>query len=179
MELFLRDNDPTRTRLINADGLILYSIATPCHLKGKRARTTVSKLNQKLLDMGEPLTIGTIDYPRADADEVDVRFSIDYAPPDYSVAVRPVEGERTQPPEWAFTGPDNRPYKWQIFMHPFFFLNDNSKTPIARYRSAKLGIVSRSRRASLEILPAGINLIDLIVVSFVAFMKHYQQTMYP
>ena len=94
MELFLRDNDPTRTRLITADGLIHYSIATPCHLQGRRARTTVSKLNQRLLDMGEPLTIGTIDYPRADADEVDVRFSIDYAPPDYSVAVRPVEGER-------------------------------------------------------------------------------------
>ncbi|KAL1746470.1 hypothetical protein HDZ31DRAFT_34024 [Schizophyllum fasciatum] len=177
MELFLRDNDPTRTRLLDADGLILYSIATP-HLPGRRARTTVCKLGRRLLD-AEPWTIGTIDYPRADADEVAVRFSIDYAPPDYSVAVRPVDGQRSQPPEWAFTGPDNRPYKWQIFMHPFFFLNDNSKTPIARYRSAKLGIVSRSRRASLEILPAGLNLIDLIVVSFVAFMRHYQQTMYP
>jgi hypothetical protein len=43
--------------------------------------------------------------------------------------------------------------------------------PLARFRRAKIGIVSRSRRAFLEILPAGINLIDLIVVTFVAFMK--------
>lgn len=178
MELFLRDNDPVRTRLITADGLVLYSIATP-RLPATRARTTVCKLNEKLLDMGQPLTIGTIDYSCDGADEVDVRFSIDHTPPDYSVAVRSADGERSQPPEWAFTGPDNRPYKWQIFMHPFFFLDDNSKTPIARYRSAKLGIISRSRRASLEILPAGINLIDLIVVSFAAYMKHYQQMMYP
>ncbi|TRM57008.1 hypothetical protein BD626DRAFT_540826 [Schizophyllum amplum] len=158
MELFLRDNDPVRTRLITADGLILYSIATP-RLPATRARTT-------------PLTIGTIDYSCDGADEVDVRFSIDHTPPDYSVAVRSADGERSQPPEWAFTGPDNRPYKWQIFMHPFM---TTRRRPIARYRSAKLGIISRSRRASLEILPAGINLIDLIVVSFAAYMKHYQQ----
>jgi hypothetical protein len=42
-------------------------------------------------------------------------------------------------------------------------LNDNSSTPIARYRRAKLGIVSRSRRAFLEIFPAGVNLVDFCV----------------
>ena len=43
--------------------------------------------------------------------------------------------------------------------------------PVARYRRAKVGIVSRSRRAFLEIFPAGLAIIDLIVVTFVAFMK--------
>ncbi len=51
--------------------------------------------------------------------------------------------------------------------------NDNAQTPIARYRRAKLGIVSRSRKAFLEIFPAGINLIDLAVVTFVSFMKQH------
>jgi hypothetical protein len=50
-------------------------------------------------------------------------------------------------------------------------LNDNSQTPLARYRRAKLGIVSRSRKAFLEIFPAGLNVIDLIVVTFVSFSK--------
>jgi len=50
-------------------------------------------------------------------------------------------------------------------------LVDNGFTPLARYHCAKIGIVSRSRRAFLEILPAGIEIIDLIVVTFVAFIK--------
>jgi hypothetical protein len=50
-------------------------------------------------------------------------------------------------------------------------LNDSSQTPIARFRRAKLGIVSRSRRAFLEIFPAGSHIIDLVVVTFVSFMK--------
>ena len=51
-------------------------------------------------------------------------------------------------------------------------LNDNSLTPIARYRRAKIGIVSRPRRAFLEILPAGVNIVDLVVVTFVSYAKH-------
>ena len=51
-------------------------------------------------------------------------------------------------------------------------LNDKSMTPIARYRRAKPGIVSRSRRAFLEIFPAGVNIVDLVVVTFVSFAKH-------
>lgn len=50
--------------------------------------------------------------------------------------------------------------------------NDNSFTPIARYRRAKIGIVSRSRRASLEILPAGVNIVDFVVATFVSFARH-------
>ena len=51
-------------------------------------------------------------------------------------------------------------------------LNDNSLTPIARYRRAKLGIVSRSRRAFLEILPAGLGILDFVIVTFVSYAKH-------
>ena len=58
------------------------------------------------------------------------------------------------------------------YLFPFqLILNDNSQTALARYRHAKLGIVSRSRRAFLEVLPAGLNVVDLVVVTFVSFMK--------
>lgn len=50
-------------------------------------------------------------------------------------------------------------------------LGDNPFMPLARYRRAKLGIVSRGRRAFLEILPAGLGILDLIVVTFVGFMR--------
>jgi len=73
---------------------------------------------------------------------------------------------------WEFTGPNSMRYKWQMFCHsPVLIVGDNSFTPLARYRRAKVGIVSRARRAFLEILPAGLGILDLIVVTFVGFMR--------
>ena len=43
--------------------------------------------------------------------------------------------------------------------------------PIARYRRAKLGIVSRPRRGFLEIFPHGNVSMDLVVTTFVGFMR--------
>ncbi|KAK7458878.1 hypothetical protein VKT23_009888 [Stygiomarasmius scandens] len=81
---------------------------------------------------------------------------------------------QTIPSSWSFTGPDKKSYKWQIFIqYPVLILNDNTQTPVARYRRAKLGIISRqSRKAFLEIYPAGINCLDMIVVTFVSFMVY-------
>ena len=45
--------------------------------------------------------------------------------------------------------------------------------PLARYRRAKLRIVSRPRKGFLEILPVGCSMMDLIVSTFVTFMKHW------
>lgn len=41
--------------------------------------------------------------------------------------------------------------------------NDNLTTPLARYRRAKLGIVTRPRRAFLEIFPSGLEITDLLL----------------
>lgn len=74
---------------------------------------------------------------------------------------------------WEFTGPDNKHYRWQmVIQSPMLILAEpTTLTPLARYRRAKIGIVSRPRRAFLEILPPGVGIIDFIVVTFVAFMK--------
>lgn len=91
---------------------------------------------------------------------------------------------------WTFNGPDGKPYTWQImFRSPVvscrtiknsvilmiiqLFASGNALVPLARYRHAKLGIVSRSKRAFLEIFPAGINVVDLIVITFVSYAKHH------
>lgn len=52
-------------------------------------------------------------------------------------------------------------------------LAEDSSTPLAFFRRAKIGIVSRPRRAYLEILPTGTNFVDFIVITFVAFMKQH------
>ncbi|KAF9546595.1 hypothetical protein CPC08DRAFT_755566 [Agrocybe pediades] len=73
---------------------------------------------------------------------------------------------------WEFMGPDSRRYRWQLFVHsPVLVLAEHPSTALALFKQAKIGIVSRPRRAYLEILPTGMHLRDFIVVTFVAFMK--------
>lgn len=88
-------------------------------------------------------------------------------------------------------GPDDKKYIWQMFVKspivspplplapygsnlgfPQLVLADTSFVPLARYRRAKVGIVSRARKGFLEILPEGLRVVDMIIVTFVAFMKH-------
>ncbi|KAH6899244.1 hypothetical protein BKA70DRAFT_1314803 [Coprinopsis sp. MPI-PUGE-AT-0042] len=74
---------------------------------------------------------------------------------------------------WGFMGPDEKKYIWQMFVKsPILVLADRSFVPLARYRRAKVGIVSRARKGFLEILPEGLPVVDMIIVTFVAFMKH-------
>ncbi|KAF8643463.1 hypothetical protein AX16_009019 [Volvariella volvacea WC 439] len=77
---------------------------------------------------------------------------------------------------WSFIGPDNRHYKWQMFLQcPVLFVNENYIAPLARYRRAKLGIVSRSRKAFLEVFPSGYGALDLIISTFVTFIKQREK----
>lgn len=65
----------------------------------------------------------------------------------------------------VITGPDGRTYRWD---HPVLELNDGSKTPIAIYtRSPR-----KSRlQATLEIMPEGEHMQDLIVLTWVYVEK--------
>jgi hypothetical protein len=77
-------------------------------------------------------------------------------------------GRCPQPTIFIFNFLTLMPLKLQLV------LDDNTQTPLARYRRAKLGIISRqSRKAFLEIFPAGIDCIDMIVATFVSFMVYY------
>jgi hypothetical protein len=73
---------------------------------------------------------------------------------------------------WSFKGPDDRPYKWiSLASNPVLIHDIQPPTPIACFRPAKLGIVSRSRRGFLEILPPGLDKEDWIVVTFVGYFR--------
>ena len=105
----------------------------------------------------------------------------------------PNRNSRFTTSSWDFVGPDNKHYMWQLNMHSpvvrsrtssllsfptadyhsqLFRIDRTQATPIALFRRSKLGIVSRSRKAFLDILPAGNEIMDLVVATFVAFMEH-------
>jgi len=165
MELCLVNNDPTKTLLVSSDGKPLYNIQTP---SGPSAATTTVRRLQASTGKVE-YEVGQVEYHASHG----TKLSLCHGTENLQLVLYP-NAPGNQETSWLFIGPDGRPYKWQIFIHyPVLLLNDMSQTPIARYRRAKIGIVSRSRRAFLEVFPAGINMLDLVVVTFVSFMKHH------
>ncbi|KAJ8093337.1 hypothetical protein PM082_020194 [Marasmius tenuissimus] len=186
MDLTLVNNDPTKTLLVSSDGIPAYAvgtISTDAALTAAPVKTTtVTRLERSNNSSGRTqLEVGKIQH-QAQAQAVDdgsVRMSLHYGErrPEFTLEiVQKMTGGLVSDNEqgsWSFTGPDERPYKWQVFIkYPVLFLNDTSNTPLARYRRAKLGIVSRSRRPFLEIFPAAMDCVDLVVVTFVTFMIH-------
>ncbi|KAK2460725.1 hypothetical protein APHAL10511_007195 [Amanita phalloides] len=72
----------------------------------------------------------------------------------------------------VFTGPDGLEYKWKLgFRAPELVRNDTTRTPIARFHRRRLGLFRKQPPASLEILPEGMHMIDLIMVTFVFIQK--------
>jgi len=61
----------------------------------------------------------------------------------------------------VLTGPDGRTYRWN---HPVLELNDGSKTPAAIYKRSRR---RKGEPATIEILPDGEHMLDLIVITWV------------
>lgn len=75
---------------------------------------------------------------------------------------------------WDFIGPDQKQYKWHLVAQTPVLARIEPSQPnlyIARYRRAKLGLSSRSRKGFLEVYPKANTSLDFIVASFVGFMK--------
>jgi len=163
MELCLRDNDPTKTLLITPSGEELYKIESPPRSGGV---TTVRRFTRNT-------SIGLISSEVGKIEPLHPSGTrLILCAEDLKIYLRPSIDDKLGS-SWAFAGPDGQQYKWLIFIsQPVLVRGDNSLTPIARFRRAKIGIVSRSRRACLEILPAGLNMVDFVVVTFVSFAKH-------
>ncbi|KAJ2913761.1 hypothetical protein MD484_g6646, partial [Candolleomyces efflorescens] len=72
-----------------------------------------------------------------------------------------------------FTGPDGKEYTWALGLNkPSLFLNDASKTPIAKFHRQHAGSKDKEPvQASLEIYEEGLHMVDLIVVTFVYIEK--------
>ncbi|TFK64532.1 hypothetical protein BDN72DRAFT_774449 [Pluteus cervinus] len=169
MELFLLQNDPSHTKYSTSDGRVVYNTETisPSHLLP--SITSVTRyLRNANSGIDSPVEVGHIEHQAGRGTSLRLSWG-EYA--ELRLIVFPAT-EEDNGRSWIFVGPNDQSYKWQIlFKYPVLLTNDNSRTPIARYHRAKLGIISRSRRGSLEILPAGADIADIVVVTFVSFMK--------
>jgi len=72
----------------------------------------------------------------------------------------------------TFTGPDGRRYRWDMnYRDVVLSLDDTSKTEIARYHRATLGIIGKRRSACLEIASDAEHMLDLVVLTFIYVEK--------
>ncbi|KAF9032961.1 hypothetical protein BJ165DRAFT_765312 [Panaeolus papilionaceus] len=163
---------------------VVYRAGADSARSKRTAMTTVKRLEQYNASRGHVETeIGVIEYrgPKEGThlmiceQRSNKEFDIPPCIPPPSLLTEEEEEGKEEPVRdnsWEFTGVESKPFRWQFFAHcPVLMIADSSFTPLARYSRAKIGIVSRARKAFLEILPAGLGLIDFIVVTFVAFMK--------
>ncbi|KAF9232128.1 hypothetical protein BU15DRAFT_55372, partial [Melanogaster broomeanus] len=72
----------------------------------------------------------------------------------------------------TFTGPDGLPYRWDmLFRVVVLSLDDESRSEIARYHRATVGIIGKKRKASLEIAPQAEHMLDLVILTFIYVEK--------
>jgi len=179
MKLILSDDSPLSTIITSSSGEALYHIDT---LYKQGHRTTIirrsrnapasysssTKDTQSVLSEGETITnerdnefseLASIEWHtfassklRYEGKEVDLK---QFMPNEKSFS----RGRR------VITAPDGRTYRWN---HPVLELNDGSKTPIAVYKRSRC----RSREhATLEIMPEGEHMRDLIMITWVYVEK--------
>jgi len=74
---------------------------------------------------------------------------------------------------YMFTGPDGVQYRWALgafgMSYPKLVTTDEKKTVVAEFHRAHY--ITKKRKARLEIQPAGMNMLDYIILTFV-FAEH-------
>jgi len=72
----------------------------------------------------------------------------------------------------AFAGPDGLQYQWNLGIRvPELIRRDAARTPVARFHRRRVGVFRKARRASLEIFPEGMHMVDFILITFVYIQK--------
>ncbi|KAG1754296.1 hypothetical protein EDB19DRAFT_1902450 [Suillus lakei] len=70
--------------------------------------------------------------------------------------------------KYVFTGPDGRPYRWDIQRGVVVLSrNEGNRTEVARYHRATLGIIGKKRKATLEVSPEVVHMMDTIIMTFI------------
>ncbi|KAJ6606064.1 hypothetical protein DFH09DRAFT_1119210 [Mycena vulgaris] len=175
MQLFLTTATPSNSVYTDESGVPQYKVNTPFKLD----RTTAIS---RVVEHGIPRRSGSMDGHDAGIEEGE-RFAslahIDWHLVESSVirfrgrelATRDFfrkEGWGWYGRHRVFTGLDGREYKWILGAYTSQLrLNDEAQTLVARYRPKKLGILSKARKASLEVFPTFEHMMDEIVVTFV------------
>ncbi|KAG1885234.1 hypothetical protein F4604DRAFT_1730553 [Suillus subluteus] len=155
------------TVITNEQGQIIYKTETPFKLVGVRT-TTIQKIkpNDDQSHMQDQFDVlGEIEWHkftsskfRYDGTEVEAKQFI------------PRKGLLGR--KRVFIGPDSCPYRWDLkFKVVVLSRDDASRTEVARFHRATLGIVGRKRKAMLQVSPEVAHMMDTIIMTFIYVEK--------
>jgi len=199
MHLYLTNNSPFNTTLIDDSGEERYSVETPN--RWTRRTTTILKVPQltypqlysssvTFCELPEPP-----DTPTSDLAPLTFTRGVDKFPFGNELAQiqwRMISNSRlkfagiesdfqdylVRSGAWGrlrtFTAPDGQSYQWSMcLVAPVLCRSDGDKAPIARFHPRRVGFPGlwKGRDACLEILPAGEHIVDAIVMTFIYVEK--------
>ncbi|OBZ79598.1 hypothetical protein A0H81_00637 [Grifola frondosa] len=169
MELTLSKNSPVNTVLYDAQGQPQYRIFTPFAFSGQT--TTIYRVtghrpgpvdyNHKTPYSGEEelARIHWHSFSRMTTLEYNGQ-SVEFH------SFLPSQSGLFKHTRRKLTGPDNRTYDWHMKSACYLDFTDGSGStiPVARFH---LDNIWKSKKPMLEISPAGMDMVDLIVITFV------------
>ncbi|KAG0696213.1 hypothetical protein DFH29DRAFT_952080 [Suillus ampliporus] len=153
------------TVITNAQGQVIYKTNTPFRL-GVRT-TTIQKIkpNDDMSMRDQFEVMGEIEWHTFASSKF--RFGgTEVATKDFI----PRRGWRGR--KRVFTGPDGCSYRWDLqFRVVVLSRDDGSRTEVARFHRATLGIIGRKRKATLEVSPEVAHMMDTVIMTFIYVEK--------
>ncbi|KAG1732934.1 hypothetical protein EDB19DRAFT_1855240 [Suillus lakei] len=152
------------TVITNEQGQVIYKTDTPFRFSGRT--TTIQKVKPN-------------DDQSHMRDQFDVMGEIEwhiFASSKFRFRGTEVETKEFIPRRglWGrkrvFTGPDGCPYRWDLQFR-VLSRDDGSRTEVARFHRATLGIIGRKRKATLEVSPEVAHMMDTVIMTFIYVEK--------
>ncbi|KAG1778517.1 hypothetical protein EV702DRAFT_1093804 [Suillus placidus] len=155
------------TVITNEQGQIIYKTYTPFRLVGSRT-TTIQKIKPSdgqhhMQDQFDVL--GEIEWHAFTSSKF--RFRGTEVETKAFIPKRGLLGRKR-----VFTGPDGRPYRWDLKSKVVVLSRDDeSRNEVARFHRATLGIIGRKKKATLEVSPEVVHMMDTIIMTFIYVEK--------
>ncbi|KAG2041940.1 hypothetical protein BDR03DRAFT_946015 [Suillus americanus] len=152
------------TVITNEQGQVLYKTETPFRLAGIGCTTTIQKIkpNEDQYQMQDQFDVlAEIEWHRFSSSKF--RHGGTEVETKEFIPRRDLWGQQR-----VFIGPDSRPYRWDLeFTVVVLSRDDASRTEVARFHRATLGIVGRKRKAMLEVSPEVAHMMDTVIMTFI------------
>ncbi|KAF8957749.1 hypothetical protein BDZ97DRAFT_1706486 [Flammula alnicola] len=174
MQLYLTSYDPSNSSYCTQDGKVVYKVLRlweepPPTLDDYNKAASESELGAGLTKIAE------IDFHTISSTIIH-HMGNNWKASDFFRK----EGWSWYGRDRIFTGPDGKEYAWKMgpTVSELFLVPTDPKaehTLVARFRTPHVGIIHETRLPSLEIFPAGEDMVDLILTTFI----YNEDTMIP
>ncbi|KAG1826815.1 uncharacterized protein BJ212DRAFT_1308437 [Suillus subaureus] len=150
------------TVITNEQGQIVYKTETPFRLAGVRTTTILKiKPNDDQYHMQDQFDVlGEIEWHTFASSKF--RYGGTEVETKKFIPKRGLLGRKR-----VFVGPDGCSYRWDLQYRVVVLSRDDaSRTEVARFHRATLGIVGRKRKATLEVSPEVAHMMDTVIMTF-------------